>query len=343
MSRGGCISVGMGRYLRHFTLEAIYHCWFKVLNSEFRLMHDEDIKVLEAYLVHYKKVWKVRVLCYSIMSNHVHLMLENAAKDLWAISCFLRDVKREFSKYYNISHGRAGACWSYGYGCKEIRDEVQYFMNIAYILMNAVKARICSRADEHAHSAFPLVMTEEDMEHFKREGRFMSEEEAELIIAQSKRVGYAGRLPEEARVARGLGWELSDKRLMPLVHQGRREYKRRGPMPYWHPEDTNRTVHTVSRFLALAVLDVSPKFGPIDPETLRRYCDRSATMTEESWERVDGMRIIFEAGSKKECRQYQSEKLESLPPNAQLPGSVIATGRGTWALVAIQGRPRRRE
>ena len=260
----------MGRYLRQTVPGATYHAWFKLRGDEFRLVHHEDIQVIESYMVRYKQVHGIKVLNYSIMSNHMHIMIENSPEDEWAISYFMRDFKRESAKYYNIAYGTKGAFWDHSFCIREIRDARQKFFNDGYILNNAVQARICQEAKEFAHAAFPLLMTQEEIRHFKSENRFMSPEEAEAVIAASKRVGYAGRLPEEARVARGLGWELSDKRLMPLVHQGRREYRRRGPMPYWHPEDGRRRVDQIDRLMALAVLDESSYFGRTVPEELKK-------------------------------------------------------------------------
>ena len=333
----------MGRYLRNAKAGATYHVCFKVQGDEFWLMHHEDVLVIESYAVRYKRVHGVKVLNFSVMSNHVHIMIENAEDDEWAMSYFLRDVKRESAKYFNIAYGTKGNFWVGGFGAREIRDARQKYCNDGYILNNAVQARMCGEASEYAHAAFPLLMTQEEIRIFKGHNRFMAPEEAEAVIAASKRVGYAGRLPEEARVERGLGWDLRDKRLMPLLHQGRRDYKRRGPKPYWHPEDDRRTVDKIDRFMALAMLDESSHFGPTDPIELKRYCESKAQLTEESWERIDGMRIIFESCSKKACQKYQDDFMDSLPPNAQLPESVIPTGRGTWALVAIRGRPRWRE
>ncbi|MGE4159053.1 MAG: transposase [Planctomycetota bacterium] len=321
----------------------MHHAWFKTTGDAFTLVHDEDLQVFEAYCVQYKKKYGVKIIAFSIMSNHLHMMLENSEVDPDAISCFLRDVKREFAKYYNIAYGRKGAFWQYGFKTKEIRDGRQFVINIVYILNNPVRARLCRNAGEYAHGAFPLVTEKDVILQMKRTGRLLSETDVQQIIARSKRVGYAGRLPEEFRVARGLGWDLSDKRLMPLVHQGRREYKRRGPMPYWHPEDNRRTLDRVPRLMAPALLDRSTMFGKLDPKELLKLCHERSGITEESWERVGGMKVIFESSSRRICKDYQVQMQDSLPPNAQLPRSIIETGRGTWAVVSLHGRPRRQE
>lgn len=89
------------------------------------------------------------LICYSIMPNHVHLILHNCKRPLYKI---LQSLKRHTARESNILLNRKGPFWH-----KESYDNVVQDMNdlskkINYVLENPVKAGIVNNREEHPYT-----------------------------------------------------------------------------------------------------------------------------------------------------------------------------------------------
>lgn len=116
------------------------------------MMDDEDFMTAHNYLA--LAGWKtgMTILAYTIMSNHVHIMA--ICKDRDTAMKYIRLFKRLYSTHllnkYNISNGLKGSEDSIS-----LIDSISYFRNcVAYILRNALCARICRRVEDYPWSSY---------------------------------------------------------------------------------------------------------------------------------------------------------------------------------------------
>lgn len=85
--------------------------------------------------------FNVSILCYELMDSHLHSMLRGKWKDCWA---FFRWVLHRLAIMLADKDGVAHVLPRDGFDVHAILDDRQFCREIAYILRNCYKARICS-------------------------------------------------------------------------------------------------------------------------------------------------------------------------------------------------------
>jgi len=85
---------------------------------------------------------KYMVHCYTIMPNHVHLIIEPVKKDnrYYAISEILQSLKGYTARECNKILNREGQFWQHGHYDHMIRDADDYNYQVEYVKNNPVKA-----------------------------------------------------------------------------------------------------------------------------------------------------------------------------------------------------------
>lgn len=121
------------------------------------IMDNEDFKVAHNYLA--LAGWKTGIvtLVYTIMSNHVHILI--ICKDRNQAVRYIKSFKKLYSMYlsqkYNMSAVLRGIEDSIS-----LIDSLAYFRNCtAYILRNALCARICRRVEDYPWSSYPCYFS----------------------------------------------------------------------------------------------------------------------------------------------------------------------------------------
>lgn len=92
------------------------------------------------------------LICFCIMSNHVHLVVKLLNKDeqgkLVYLHKILQSIKQYSSRSSNKILNRTGTFWqeeSYDY---QVRDKNELYRIINYVLDNPVKANLCKSRDQ---------------------------------------------------------------------------------------------------------------------------------------------------------------------------------------------------
>jgi putative transposase len=85
------------------------------------------------------------LLSFSLMPNHVHLLVElrepNLAKGMhW--------LQMKYARWFNDRHGRVGRLFEHRYKAFLVDDELYFITLVVYIEQNPVKGRLCSRPEE---------------------------------------------------------------------------------------------------------------------------------------------------------------------------------------------------
>ena len=116
------------------------------------IMNEEDFKVAHNYLA--LAGWKtgIEILAYVIMTNHVHILV--VSNDRNQAIKYIRLYKRLYSTYllhkYKMPNTLRGIEDSIS-----LIDSISYFRNcVAYILRNALCARVCRRIEDYPWSSY---------------------------------------------------------------------------------------------------------------------------------------------------------------------------------------------
>lgn len=140
----------------------LYHVCTDGMEQVTLLKDEEDFMVAWNYLA--LSAWKTgtEAVAFTIMSNHVHeiLLCQDSAQANQTITLFKKMLSMHLRKKYGmikILH-RTDDCIS-------LIDNVQYLKNcIAYILRNAVCARICAKPEDYRWSSYACYFSKDKPE-----------------------------------------------------------------------------------------------------------------------------------------------------------------------------------
>ena len=101
--------------------------------------------------LHYPNGKDYRLICYTIMPNHVHLVFELLPGNK-GISKIMQSIKRVSARKSNVFLGRTGKFWQDESFDRWIRDETELYNIIKYVLLNPVEAGLVRRWDEYKNT-----------------------------------------------------------------------------------------------------------------------------------------------------------------------------------------------
>ena len=130
------------------------------------IMDKEDFTVAHNYLA--LAGWKtgVMMLVHTIMSNHVHILL--ICKDRNQAVRYIKFFKKLYSMHLAQKYNMVGALRGIEDSISLI-DSISYFRNcVAYILRNALCARICRRVEDYPWSSYPCYFNTKAGERSRR-------------------------------------------------------------------------------------------------------------------------------------------------------------------------------
>jgi len=96
------------------------------------------------------RAWQVAVWCYCLMPNHVHLILRPSTAEGPARA--LGEAHRRYAWEINRRHGWIGHLWQERFRSFAM-DEVHVLCAARYVLLNPVRAGLCSRAEAWPYSS----------------------------------------------------------------------------------------------------------------------------------------------------------------------------------------------
>ncbi len=89
--------------------------------------------------LHYPEGKEYKLICYTIMPNHIHLVFELLPGNK-GISKIMQSIKRISAKKSNILLHREGSFWQDESFDRWIRNEIELYFVIKYVLLNPVNA-----------------------------------------------------------------------------------------------------------------------------------------------------------------------------------------------------------
>lgn len=177
---------------------AIYHVYSRGVDRRRTFVDEEDYRRYTALLgeVVRRKGW--HLLCYCLMPNHVHLMIETPDTNLgsgmqWLHSCYARA--------FNQRHGRSGHLFEERFKSPKVRSEGRFVRLVGYIVVNPLVARLCGRAEDWPWASHARIVHERPLPSWIAHPRLLehleamtgSECYAELVETRERGLVDAGR------------------------------------------------------------------------------------------------------------------------------------------------------
>ena len=138
-----------------------YHICTNGQDTPLLMRDNDDYRVACVYLALLSWKLKIDVLAYIVMSNHVHILVK--CRDRREAEKFIRLYKQKLSLYlrnkYGIDKPLHGVSDSI-----TLVDSLKYFQNcVAYILRNALCAKVCAKLEDYPWSSYSAYFNEESL------------------------------------------------------------------------------------------------------------------------------------------------------------------------------------
>jgi REP element-mobilizing transposase RayT len=102
---------------------------------------------------------KIRVLAYSLMDNHYHMVVQNISGRM---SDFFKQLNGQFAIHYRKIHGGRGYVFQDRFKTMLIQDDAYLMIALAYVLNNATKAGLSSKFTNYPWSSGSLYFKESE-------------------------------------------------------------------------------------------------------------------------------------------------------------------------------------
>lgn len=156
----------MARPLRIEYPGAVYHVLSRGNNRQAIFRDDADRRHYLAKLRQYCAEKGVELLCYCLLSNHVHLLVETPRGNL---SKLMQAFQTSYTSYFNRRHGRTGHVFEQRYKAFLV-DRDSYLLQVSrYIHLNPVAAKLAVRPEAYRWSSYPAYVKDTAGEGLKRE------------------------------------------------------------------------------------------------------------------------------------------------------------------------------
>ena len=146
--------------MRHARLTwpgALHHVMNRGLNGENIFEGDDFKSAYLAFLGEESQRYKIRIFSFTIMTNHFHIILENATGKL---SEFMKALNGKYAKFYRKEIGGRGYVFHDRFKSTLIQDESYLRTAILYTILNPVRAKIVELAEQYKWSSLQFYFNE---------------------------------------------------------------------------------------------------------------------------------------------------------------------------------------
>ena len=134
----------MPRTVRKISKTGFYHIIIRGVNKTEIFIDDEDRKMFLHLLKYYSVELNCKIYTYCLMSNHVHLLIED--KEL-KIGELMKNVTCVYAGEFNKKHERVGHLFQDRFKSQNVENQNYLLRLIRYIHRNPEKAGICKTED----------------------------------------------------------------------------------------------------------------------------------------------------------------------------------------------------
>ena len=125
---------------RQLSESGFYHVVTKGDGAQIIFESDEDRRRYLQTLADACVDFEVRVHAYCLMSNHVHLLVQDPKQNL---SAFMKQLNERYAMYFRTVTGRVGHVFQRPYWSEPIKTDEHFLCVVRYIHANPQVARMC--------------------------------------------------------------------------------------------------------------------------------------------------------------------------------------------------------
>lgn len=129
---------------------ALYHVIARGNQRQQVFLEEEDYQQYINRLITYQKRYPSTLYAYVLMSNHVHLLIEQGETPLFKI---MQGLQQSYTIYFNRKYGKTGHLFQGRYKAILCDKDTYLLELIRYIHLNPVRARIVKQAGEYLWSS----------------------------------------------------------------------------------------------------------------------------------------------------------------------------------------------
>jgi putative transposase len=136
---------------------ATYHVYSRGVDRRRTFVDESDYRRYTGLLaaIIERKGW--RLLCYCLMPNHVHLMVETPEPNLGVGMQWLHS---RYALAFNHRHSRTGHLFENRFRSPKVRTDGAFVRLVGYVVANPVAASLCTRASDWEWGSHALVEDE---------------------------------------------------------------------------------------------------------------------------------------------------------------------------------------
>ena len=146
----------MPRQPRALSENGFYHVIIRGSGKQLLFEDNDDYLTYLSYLDAIAPRHEMRLLAWCLMSNHVHLLLDDACNTL---SLFVHDLSTAYAVYFNTKYGRTGPVFDGRFRSVPVESDRQLLSAVRYIHANPVKAGIAT-LDGYTWSSYTDYLSE---------------------------------------------------------------------------------------------------------------------------------------------------------------------------------------
>lgn len=141
----------MPRRAREKSSTGIYHVMFRGINGQIIFQENEDYEKFIQVIREYKEVCGYKIYAYCLMSNHVHLLIEEGKEDFAIV---FRRIGAKYVYWYNLKYIRSGHLFQDRYKSEAVENDSYFLTVIRYIHQNPMKAGITSDINKYPWNSY---------------------------------------------------------------------------------------------------------------------------------------------------------------------------------------------
>jgi len=126
----------MARRKREQSEHGLYHVMLRGLNQQQLFYDDEDHRAFLKRLARFKDECAFRLYAYSLMGNHVHLLIQVGPDEL---SPIMKKLTISYAYWFNLKYDRSGYLFQGRFKSEPVDDDTYLLVLFRYILNNPVR------------------------------------------------------------------------------------------------------------------------------------------------------------------------------------------------------------
>ncbi len=142
----------MSKYLRLYIPGLSVHVMHRGHNKMTIFPEATDCEHFLALLEAAAGCHRVRIHCYSLMTNHYHFIATPTAAD--AMPRAMQQLGQRYVKYFNRKYQRTGTLWGGRYRAILIRDERYWLTCLRYVELNPLRAQLVRAPELYRWSSY---------------------------------------------------------------------------------------------------------------------------------------------------------------------------------------------